>query len=330
MTPDTTWAECGLPVPPEGAVITVGTFDGVHRGHHDVLDRLVQRATARGLPSVVITFEPHPLEVVNPAIAPPLLTLHQEKLELLAQSGVSYVAVLPFTPTLAAFEAEYFVDHVLRERFAMAELLVGHDHGFGRGRLGDLTVLRALGVMRGFDVTVLSPVHAADGTAISSTSIRKAIGEGDLDRAAAGLGRPYSVSGVVVRGDQRGRTIGYPTLNLSAPSPRKLLPPDGVYAVRVQLPEGAFGGMLNLGPRPTFGDAGRRIETHVFDAGRDWYGAHIRLDFLRRLRGTRPFSGIEALRAQLADDERQARDALRRADGERPAGSSPDLPVHGP
>ena len=316
MMPDITPIECGLPVPPEGAVVTVGTFDGVHRGHHDVLERLVQRATARGLPSVVITFEPHPLEVVNPAIAPPLLTLHQEKLELLAQSGVSYVAVLPFTPTLAAFGAEYFVDHVLRERFAMAELLVGHDHGFGRGRL---VTSRCCGrwAPRGFGVTVLSPVHAADGTAISSTTIRKAISEGDLDRAAAGLGRPYSVSGVVVRGDRRGAPSGIHAQPVRAVS-RKLLPPDGVYAVRVQLPEGRFGGMLNLGPRPTFGDAGRRIETHVFDAGRDWYGAHIRLDFVRRLRGTRPFSGIDALRAQLADDERQARDALRQAGGESP------------
>jgi riboflavin kinase / FMN adenylyltransferase len=301
--------EIGLPLA-EGAVITVGTFDGVHRGHQDVLATLVQHAEARGLPSVVITFDPHPLEVVNPAAAPPLLTLHQEKLAMFAQTGVSYVAVLPFTPMLAAYEAERFVDEVLLGRFAMRELLVGHDHGFGRGRLGDIEVLRELGGTRHFQVTVMPPVHTPDGHAISSTAIRRAVAGGDLARAAAGLGRPYSVSGHVVRGDQRGRTIGYPTLNLAPLSERKLLPPDGVYAVRVQLPEGQFGGMLNLGPRPTVGDHSRRIETHVFDASANWYGAQVRLDFIARLRGTRPFPGLDALRAQLAEDEQYARAAL--------------------
>jgi len=301
--------DSGLPLA-NGAVITVGTFDGVHRGHQDVLATLVRHAQARGLPSVVITFDPHPLDVVNPAAAPPLLTLTEEKLAMFAQTGVSYVAVVPFTLALAALEAEQFVDDVLLGRFAMRELLVGHDHGFGRGRMGDIEVLRQLGQRRGFRVTVLPPVHAADGYAISSTAIRRSVAGGDLARAALGLGRPYSISGTVIRGDQRGRTIGYPTLNLSPPSPRKLLPPDGVYAVRVQLPEGQFGGMLNLGPRPTVGDHQRRIETHVFDAGADWYGATVRLDFIARLRGTRPFAGLDALKTQLADDETQARLAL--------------------
>jgi len=304
-----TGASIGLPLP-DGAVITVGTFDGVHRGHLDVLATLVRHAEARGVPSVVVTFDPHPLEVVNPAAAPPLLTERSEKLAIFAQAGVSYVAVLPFTRALAAFEAERFVDEVLLGRFAMRELLVGHDHGFGRGRMGDIEVLRSLGVRRGFQVTVLPPVFAADGHAISSTAIRRAVAGGDLASAAAGLGRPYSLSGVVVRGDQRGRTIGFPTLNLRPVSARKLLPPDGVYAVKVQLPEGEFGGMLNLGPRPTVGDDRRQVETHVFDASRDWYGAHVRLDFVRYLRGTRPFAGLEALKAQLAQDERDARTAL--------------------
>ncbi|WP_306518250.1 bifunctional riboflavin kinase/FAD synthetase [Gemmatimonas sp.] len=294
----------------DGAVVTVGTFDGVHRGHQDVLATLVRHAEARGLPSVVITFDPHPLEVVNPAAAPPLLTLTEEKLAMLAQTGVSYVAVVPFTTQLAALEAEQFVDDVLLGRFAMRELLVGHDHGFGRGRMGDIEVLRQLGRSRDFQVTVLPPVFAADGHAISSTAIRRSVAGGDLARAALGLGRPYSIAGTVVRGDQRGRTIGYPTLNLSPPSPRKLLPPDGVYAVRVQLPEGEFGGMLNLGPRPTVGDQQRRIEAHVFDARGDWYGAAVRLDFVARLRGTRPFPGLDALKAQLGDDETKARLAL--------------------
>jgi riboflavin kinase/FMN adenylyltransferase len=301
----------GLPIGERGAVITVGTFDGVHRGHHDVLKRLAAVGAETGRPSIVVTFEPHPLEVVRPSAAPPLLTLHDEKLEMFAQTGISYVAVLPFTPTLAAYEAEQFVDTVLRDRFRVTELLVGHDHGFGRGRLGDIDVLRALGASRHFGVTVLPPVHAPDGVAISSTAIRHAVAAGDLAAAAAGLGRPYSLSGQVIQGDQRGRRIGYPTLNFAPLSDRKLLPPDGVYAVAVQTPQGQFGGMLNLGPRPTFGDTSRRIETHVFDADVNWYGARIRVDLLARLRDTRAFTGMDALRGQLALDEAAARHALR-------------------
>lgn len=305
----------GLPVDQTGAVVTVGTFDGVHIGHFDVLTRLVDVATGIGLPSVLVTFDPHPLEIVNPDAAPLLLTTFQEKLEMLAQSGVSYVAVLPFTPTLASMEAEEFVDSGLLERFAMKELLVGYDHGFGRGRLGDTDVLRSLGQARGFGVTVLEPVAAADGRAISSTAIRRAIAGGDLHRAAEGLGRHYSVSGTVGRGDQRGRLLGFPTINLVGVPAKKLLPPDGVYAVRVQTPQGEFGGMLNLGPRPTFGDASRRIETHVFDASHDWYNAPVRLDFVARLRATQSFANKARLVTQLQRDEIAARDVL---DNERP------------
>lgn len=301
----------GLPIDAAGAVVTVGTFDGMHRGHQDVLSRLVARGHATDRPSVVVTFDPHPLEVVNPAAAPPLLTLHAEKLELFAQSGVSYVAVLPFTTTLAAYEADQFVDQVLRRRYVMTELLVGHDHGFGRGRLGDIETLRALGAARGFAVTILDPVHSADGHPVSSTAIRRAIAGGDLARAATGLGRAYSVTGRVVSGDKRGRLLGYPTINLEAQPGRKLLPPNGVYAVRVHTPQGAFRGMLNLGPRPTFGDHERRIEVHIFDASFDWYDAVVRIDFIAWLRETRKFDGPDELRVQLAADESAARAALR-------------------
>lgn len=295
-----------------GAIVTVGTFDGVHRGHQDVLTRLVGHAQSCGRPALVVTFDPHPLEIVNPGAAPPLLTTRTEKLERLADAGVHQVAVLPFTSALAEMAAESFVDDILLRRFAMRDLLVGYDHGFGRGRLGDPDVLRALGASRGFAVSVLPPVHTGDGQAVSSTAIRRAVAGGDLERAADGLGRPYSVTGEVVRGDQRGRTIGFPTLNLGPLHPRKLLPPDGVYAVQVTLPDGTFGGMMNLGPRPTVGDVGRRIETHVFDAQGDWYGVTVRLAFIGRLRGVQPFAGLEALRRQLAEDERAARHLLGR------------------
>jgi riboflavin kinase/FMN adenylyltransferase len=303
----------GLPPEVRGTVCTVGTFDGVHRGHQLVLERLAERARARGLPAVLVTFDPHPLEVVNPAAAPPLLTLGDEKTEVLAESPVDYVVVLPFTPTLARYEASDFVDLVLRERLGVRELLIGHDHGLGRARSGDAEVLRALGAARGFDVAMVEAVQGSDGRAISSTTIRRAIAGGDLARATDGLGRPYSIGGVVRHGDQRGRSLGFPTLNLGAPPPRKLLPPEGVYVVRVQTPVGTFGGMMNLGPRPTFGDAVSALEVHCFDLGGDLYGTRVRVDLLGRLRETQKFSGPEALRAQLAKDEAAARALL--ADG---------------
>jgi riboflavin kinase/FMN adenylyltransferase len=300
----------GLPPDVQATVITVGTFDGVHRGHRDVLDRLVARGKALGLRTVLVTFEPHPLEVVNPAAAPLMLTLGEEKREVLAESGIDYLAVVPFTPTLARYAAEEFVTHVLRERFNMEYLLMGYDHGFGRNREGDVEVLQALGAREGFRVEVVPPVSIGDGRPISSTSIRRAVAGGDLERAAHGLGRPYALGGRVVQGAARGRGLGFPTINLAPPSPRKLLPPQGVYAVRVQTPGGAHGGMLNLGPRPTFGDPSVGIEAHLFDTSGDWYGAWVRVDFIARLRDTQKFASAAALVEQLRRDEDDARRVL--------------------
>ncbi len=302
--------ESGLPPHVKGTVITVGTFDGVHRGHRDVIERLVRRGKDRGLPSVLVTFDPHPMEVVNPSAAPPLLTTREEKLEVLAETGINYLAVVPFTPSLASFSAEDFVEKVLRQRFRFEELLIGYDHGFGRQRAGNVGVLRELGEKDGFKVEVVEAVAAPDGHSVSSTSIRRAVAGGDLERACAGLGRPYSVSGRVVEGEKRGRTLGFPTLNLGVPPSRKLLPPEGVYAVRVQTPRGPAGGMLNLGPRPTFGDSTTTLEAHLFDMTGDFYGAQVRLDFIARLRATRQFASKEHLMKQLQQDEIDARSAL--------------------
>jgi riboflavin kinase/FMN adenylyltransferase len=200
---------------------------------------------------------------------------------------------------------------VLRERYRMRELVIGHDHGFGRGRSGGVEALPSLGAEMGFRVEVVPPV-AAGGAAISSTVIRRAIVAGDFATAAAGLGRPYSASGRVVHGDQRGRLLGYPTLNLALESPRKLLPPAGVYAVRAQTRSGAFDGMMNLGPRPTFGDEALSLEAHLFGEPGDLYGALVRVEFVARLRDVRRFDGPEALVAQLRLDADDARRALAR------------------
>lgn len=302
--------DSALPPNVTETVVTVGTFDGVHRGHRDVVEKLVARAGKLGIASVLVTFEPHPMEVVNPAAAPLLLTTREEKLEVLAETGLEYLAVVPFTATLAAYSAEEFVSRVLRRCFRMKELLIGYDHGFGRQRAGNAEVLSALGKKEGFAVEVIPPVAARSGQSISSTSIRRAVAGGDLERAAESLGRSYSVSGRVIPGDKRGRTIGFPTVNLGAPPPRKLLPPEGVYAVLAQTPKGQFGGMMNLGPRPTFGDAATSLEAHLFHSPGDLYGETIRLDFVARLRETRKFPSAEALREQLGTDEKNARRAL--------------------
>jgi riboflavin kinase/FMN adenylyltransferase len=304
------WSDSGLPPNSPGTVVTVGTFDGVHLGHRDVLTAIARRAGESELQSVLVTFDPHPLEVVNPAAAPLLLTVGAEKLEIVAQSGIHYMAVLPFTAILARYSAAQFVDEVLRRRFHIRQLVIGYDHGFGRAREGDVEVLRRLGAERGFRVDVVGPVAAPDGRPISSTMIRRAVAGGDLMRAAAGLGRLYSVTGRVEPGAQRGRLLGFPTINLAAPPPRKLLPPAGVYAVRTQTPLGPYGGMMSLGPRPTFGETATTLEVHLFGARADLYGAVVKVEFVTRLRDIVKFPGAAELVAQLRRDEEQARHAL--------------------
>jgi riboflavin kinase/FMN adenylyltransferase len=293
-------------------VVTVGTFDGVHLGHWAVLEEIARRAAASGRTSVLVTFEPHPLEVVNPQAAPPLLTLPEEKRLILAQSSVDRVAFVPFTRALRDMAPEQFVREVLEESFQVAELVIGYDHGFGRGRAGDVELLRRIGAEDGFAVDVV-PAVMLDGRPISSTLIRRAVAGGDLDTAARALGRPYSAMGRVVRGAGRGKGIGVPTINLAPPSPRKLLPPDGVYAAVVSWKGGERGAMLNLGPRPTFGEAARTLEAHLFDFEGELYGESVTVEFLTRLRDVGRFDSVDALRRQLQSDREAALGALRKA-----------------
>lgn len=300
----------GLPPGVSSTVVTVGTFDGVHRGHQDVLAHLTERARERNSSSILVTFDPHPLEIVNPAAAPQLLTIGDEKLEVLAESRIDYAAIVPFTRDLASWDAVRFVDEILVGRYRVGHLLMGHDHGFGRNRAGSPEVLRELGAARGFTVEVIEAVRSGSGQPVSSTLIRRAVAGGDLDRAAEGLGRAYAIGGRVVHGEKRGRLLGFPTLNVSLASPRKLLPPTGVYAARVQTPLGEFGAMLNLGPRPTVGDQATTLEVHLFDATGDFYGSRVRVDLVRRIRDSVRFASLDELVEQLRRDEVAARQAL--------------------
>ena len=296
-----------------GSVITIGTFDGVHRGHQAVLREIAERARRSRRRSVLVTFEPHPLEVVNPQAAPPLLTLAHERREILAQSELDLVVFLPFTYTLSQYTPRQFVE-LLRNRYRLEELVIGHDHGFGKGRAGDETVIRELGATMGFAVDVVDAVDLGD-KAISSTLARRAVAGGDLATARAVLGRPYSITDAVVPGAARGRDIGYRTINLSPPDPRKLLPPNGVYAVWVEWATGSAGGMMHQGPRPTFGETAQSLEAHLFDVEQDLYGETVKLSWIQRLRDVMTFPDPTALKAQLDKDLRAARAALTGPDG---------------
>lgn len=282
------------------SVCTVGSFDGLHLGHRAVLTEIAARARRARRRSVVVTFVPHPLEVVNPHAAPLRLTLEDERRELFAQSPVDVVAFLPFTRLLSQYTPEAFVE-LLLARFAMRELVIGHDHGFGRGRTGDEHLLQTLGTTRGFTVDVV-PAVSVDGRDVSSTLIRRAIAGGDLATATRHLGRPYSMVGEVVRGEGRGRALGFPTINVEVADRRKLLPPDGVYAVRVEWSGGRSGAMMHMGPRPTFGDTRSTMEAHLFDDTSDLYGRQVKVTWVRRLRDVQAFPDAGTLRAQLTTD----------------------------
>jgi riboflavin kinase/FMN adenylyltransferase len=301
-----------LPHLPNGSTVTVGSFDGVHLGHQAVLREIGRRARAAGRASVLVTFDPHPLEVVNPEAAPPLLTTGPERLEILAQSPLDYVVLLRFDRHLAELTPEQFVRQILVDRCAVRELVIGHDHGFGRGRSGDVETLRRLGSAIGFGVDVVDPVDTA-GQLVSSSRIRRAVAGGDLSTAGAMLGRPYGVVGRVGHGERRGRGLGVPTINLSELSPRKLLPPDGIYAVAVEWREGRTGGMMHQGPRPTFHDGRRVLEAHLFDFDGNLYGEWVRIEWVERLRDVEHFGSVAELQAQMEHDRIQALAALRRS-----------------
>lgn len=289
-----------------GSVITIGVFDGVHRGHRAVIDEVRARAAARGAKSILVTFEPYPLAVLRPEAAPKRLTTLDEKKALLAREGLDFVVVLPFTKELAQLTAREFVQQILFERLKLRHLVIGYDHRLGRGRTGDLNELRTLGAEFGFETDVVPPM-AADGHPISSSVIREALGEGDVYTAARGLGRAYSFQGEVVHGDGRGRSLGFPTANLEIGDDAKLLPLEGIYAVRATIDGVAHDGVIHIGPRPTFPGAGRSVELHLFDFDQDIYGKVVTVACCARIREIREFSTVEALIEAMEEDCAAAR-----------------------
>lgn len=298
----------GLPAD-RGTVATVGMFDGVHLGHLAVLEEVSKRAQVTGRRGVLVTFDPHPLRIIRPEHAPLLLTTPVEKKEILAESGLDYAVFLSFTKALSRYEPRRFVEEILLERLGVEELVIGYDHGFGRDRAGGVEVLEELGRERGFTVDVVAPVNAG-GEAVSSSRIRSLLLERRIGTARECLGRPYSIRGLVVRGDGRGRDLGFPTANLRVSERDKLVPPQGIYAVRGVLKSGSYTGALHLGPRPTFKGSPPTIELHLLDFDRDIYGEDVRVDFIEYLRPIEPFTTVAALVEQIERDVDAARDAV--------------------
>ncbi len=293
--------------PPRGAVLSIGNFDGVHLGHQAVLRLLVERSRSLGTVAVVMTFDPHPVAVLRPEIAPRLLTTLEQRLELIGRAGVDAVLVVPFTPELARVEAEDFVREVLVDRLAIREVYIGANFRFGADRRGDVALLERLGSRLAF-VASGWPVVRIDHEVVSSTRVRRAVEVGNVASAARLLGRPVFIDGVVRQGRRLGRTIGFPTLNL-APSP-VLHPARGVYITATHVP--ALGrtvpSVTNLGVRPTLGDHGdATVETHLLDLTVEAYGEEVRVFFLERLRDERRFDSPDRLREQILLDVEQAR-----------------------
>lgn len=295
-----------------GSLVTVGTFDGVHIGHQAIVRYLVRRARERQRRSVVVSFEPHPREVLTGETVLLLSTIN-ERARYLEALDLDRFIVLPFTPSFASLSPEDFVQQILVDRIGVEEIVVGYDHGFGRGRQGNVEVLKRLGLEQGFTVDVIS-AQSVQQHVVSSTAIRRLLTEaGDARKAAEMLGRPYTLSGTIIHGDGRGRTIGYPTANIAVDHPRKVIPKRGVYAVEACLvgEEGRYGGMMNIGYRPTFDGVSRlHLEVHLFDFDRAIYDCPLRIAFIDRLRDEQKFDSIEALAAQLADDELRSRGVL--------------------
>jgi riboflavin kinase/FMN adenylyltransferase len=294
--------------PFKDAVVTIGNFDGVHIGHQALFRQVIEKARSIGGTSVVMTFEPHPLRVLNSHKHFPLITLYEQKVELIGASGIDILVCVPFTREFAKTPARAFVKDILCDLIGMTSVVVGEDYSFGKKREGDISLLKEMGRTHGFEVIVSGWIELG-ARRISSTEIRNLVRDGQVDEAAKLLGRHYQVRGTVVRGrDRGGRLLGYPTANLKLSD--ELCPKGGVYAVTVEYQGTTYDGAANIGYSPTFDNGEFSVEVHVLDFHEDIYDQPIHVNFVQRLRGERKFAGPEALAAQIKLDVEMARKLL--------------------
>ena len=293
------------------AVVTSGTFDGVHIGHQKILRRVIECARQNNGQSVVITYWPHPRLVLFPEDNDlKLLSTIEERIEQLRNFGVDYLLIIPFTKEFSRTSSRSFITDVIVRTINTKVLVIGYDHRFGKNREGSFENLKARSAQYGFEVEEI-PRQDVDDIGVSSTKIRKALEDGDVETASRYLGRYYTFSSEVVEGNKLGRTIGYPTANLAPPTNHKLIPANGVYAVWVKLDEEQYAGMMNIGLRPTVDGKQLTLEVHILNFDRDIYGSVITVEFVEQLRQEQKFEGLEELKTQLAADKEATKQALR-------------------
>lgn len=299
-----------LPQAVRGGAVSVGNFDGVHRGHARIVERLRDRARQVGGPAVVFTFDPHPVRLLRPEHAPPPLTWTDRKAQLLAELGVDAVIAYPTDETLLALSAREFFDRILRDLLDARALVEGTNFCFGRDRTGTIDVLRRFADEAGLVMEAVEPITVV-GDVVSSSRVRKLIASGHVDEAAHLLTRPYRIRGMVTHGAARGAKLGFPTANIDAVD--TLLPGPGVYAGRAVVGGNAWPAAVNVGPNPTFGEQAMKIEAHLVDYHGSLYGVPLELDFVSRLRDVRQFANVEDLKTQMHRDVEQTRDILHNA-----------------
>lgn len=286
----------------KNAVLTIGTFDGVHKGHQVILNDVVQQATANDGESILITFEPHPRKLIYPDQSLQLLTPLEEKIALITDTGIQHIVVIPFNAAFASLSAHAYVADLLVKKFNPSCIVIGYDHHFGHDRKGNLALLQEMSNAYGFKVHEIQ-AQKIDEAAVSSTKVRKALLQGDVTTAQNMLGRAYSLKGTVVTGAQIGRQLGYPTANIMPADADQLIPANGVYAIRAHYNDASFNGMLNIGVRPTVSNTLMlHIEAHLFDFSRDIYDQELEISFIARLRDEQRFGSLDELKAQLARD----------------------------
>ena len=292
--------------PLENPVLTIGNFDGVHKGHLVLFDKVKKIAKSINGQSVVMTFEPHPIKVMKPGNGPPLITPAKQKLKLISESGIDFIICIPFTKEFASLSARAFIKDLLMDKIGIKEIVVGYDYSFGKGRQGDTSLLRTMGHELGFKVHIVEPIYLND-TLVSSTTIRNIIQEGNLNEAKRLLGRDYEITGTVAKGAGRGgRLLGFPTANLIPVD--ELIPKKGVYAVIAELDGVEHYGVCNIGHNPTFGENAMSIETHILDFSKDILGKEFRIKFIYRLRDETTFKSAQELSEQIGKDISRARE----------------------